>query len=186
MKKILMGVFISTIVLSCNDAKKEEPATTPAAAASETKKAATEILDPSEATAVQDGYAAFAKQDFDGATANYDDNVRHFTAAGDSLIGKQAVKDSYKTLWERIDSIAFEPVIVFPVKINESAAPRYARVGKWVFSWAFVHVKYKNAKKLNFWMHQDYHYGENGKVDQVVQYIDRAPIMEATKDLMKK
>lgn len=185
MKKILMGVFISTIVWSCNDAKKEEPAATPAAAA-ETKKAATEVLDPSEGTAIQDGYAAFAKQDFDGATASYDDNVHHYAAAGDSLIGKQAVKDYYKQLWQTIDSIQFAPVIVLPVKINESSAPQYARVGKWAFSWAFVHVKYKNAKSLNFWMHQDYHYGDNGKVDQVVQYIDRAPIMEATKDLMKK
>lgn len=185
MKKILFGVFISTIVLSCNDAKKEEAAATPAAA-TETKMAATEILDPSEGKAIQDGYAAFAKQDFDGATAAYDDNVRHYAAAGDSLIGKEAVKGSYKELWQRIDSIEFSPVIVLPVKINESTAPQYARVGKWAFSWAFVHVKYKNAKRLNFWMHQDYHYGDNGKVDQVVQYIDRAPIMEATKDMMKK
>lgn len=187
MKKILLGVFISTFVLSCNDAKKEEPATatTPATGAAEAKKPASEVLDPSESDAVKNAFAAFAKGDWAGTAASYDDNVRHYTGAGDSLIGKQAVIDSYKALWQVIDSISFSPVIAMPVRVNESQS-QYDRTGKWVFSWAFIHVKYKNAKKLNMWMHQDFHYGDNGKIDQVIQYLDQVPIREATKDLMKK
>jgi hypothetical protein len=40
-------------------------------------------------------------------------------------------------------------------------------------------VKYKNGKKLAFWVHTDYHYDANNKIDRAVQYIDRAPINSA-------
>ena len=41
----------------------------------------------------------------------------------------------------------------------------------------------KNGKWLHFWMHTDYHYDDAGKVNTVVQFIDRHPIMEATKGM---
>jgi len=42
-----------------------------------------------------------------------------------------------------------------------------------------VNVKYKNGKKLSFWIHSDFHYNAEDKVDIYIQYIDRAPINAA-------
>jgi hypothetical protein len=119
-------------------------------------------------------------------TANYDDNARFLWSGGDSAVGKAAIMDYWKGRWKLIDSLNFSDIILLPVKINESQSPQYATPGKWVLAWTFSHVKYKNGKTLHFWVHTDYHYNDAGKIDATIQYIDRQPIVEATKDLMKK
>src|SRR6188768_2463707 len=183
MKKILFGVFISTIFISCAEKAEDKPATTESATptTTETKKAATEVLDLSEADGVKAGFAALASRDVNAMVASYDDNVAYRWSGGDSAIGKKAVTDYWNARLKLIDSISFSEVIVLPIKINESQSPQYATLGKWVLAWNFTHVKYKNGKWLHFWVHTDYHYNDAGKVDAVVQYIDRQPINAATK-----
>ena len=185
MKKILFGVFISTIFISCAEKAEDKPATTetPAPTTTETKKAATEVLDLSEADGVKAGFAALASRDVNAMVASYDDNVAYRWSGGDSAIGKKAVTDYWNARLKLIDSLSFSEVIVLPIKINESQSPQYATLGKWVLAWNLTHVKYKNGKWLHFWVHTDYHYNDAGKVDAVVQYMDRHPIMEATKGM---
>jgi hypothetical protein len=101
----------------------------------------------------------------------------------DSVMGKEAVIDYWNGRLKLIDSLSFSDVILLPIRVNESQSPKYARLGKWVFAWNFSHVKYKNGKWLHFWVHTDYHYNDAGKVDVVMQYIDRQPIMMATKGM---
>lgn len=185
MKKILFGVFISLFFISCAEKAEEKPASDTSAPTAETKKPATEVLDLSEADEVRAGSTAFLKGDIDGMTASFDDNVRYFFSGGDSLIGKQKVKDYYTGRWKLFDSVMYSETILLPIRINESQSPQYATLGKWVLSWNFVHVKYKNGKWVHFWIHTDYHYNDAGKVNTVVQYIDRQPIMEATKGMAK-
>ena len=183
MKKFLFGVLISAIFISCADKAEEKTTSETSAPTTETKKPATEVLDLSEADGVKAGLAAFTKGDIDGMTANFDDNIRYFFSGGDSLIGKQKVKDYYTGRWKIIDSVMYSETILLPVRINESQSPQYATLGKWVFCWNLAHVKYKNGKWLHFWIHTDYHYDDAGKVNTVVQFIDRHPIMEATKGM---
>ena len=183
MKKFLFGVLISTIFISCADKAEEKTTSETPAPITETKKAATEVLDLSEADGVKAGLAAFTKGDIDGMTANFDDNVRYIFSGGDSLIGKQKVKDYYTGRWKLIDSIMYSENVVLPIRINESQSPKYATPGKWVLNWTFAHVKYKNGKWIHFWIHTDYYFNDAGKVATVVQYIDFHPIREATKGM---
>ena len=46
--------------------------------------------------------------------------------------------------------------------------------GNGVFYWGLWSVKYKNGKKITFWMHNANHFNDAGKVDQVGQFLDRA------------
>lgn len=188
MRKVLFGVFISAFLIACNNEKKDDQssASGSTAPAPEMKKAATEVLDLSEADGVKASFAALTKGDVDGMTANYDDNIHYYWSGGDSVVGKTAAADYWKGRWKLLDSLTLSEVVVLPIKINESQSPQYARVGKWVLAWTFSHAKYKNGKTLHFWVHTDFHYNDAGKIDVAVQYIDRYPIMEATKDLMKK
>ena len=184
MKKVFFGVFISAFLIACNEKADDKQATsTNETLSASEKKPATEVLDLGEADGVKAGVAAFTKGDIDGMTATYDDNIRYYFSGGDSLIGKQAVKDYYTGRWKLIDSITYSEQIYLPIRINESQSPKYATAGKWVLSWALGHVKYKNGKKLNLWIHTDYYYNDAGKVATVVQYLDRHPIMEATKGM---
>jgi len=184
MKKVLLGVFISAFLIACNNEKKDDkPATDTGTAPVSEKKAASELLPLSEGDGVKAAMAAFSKGDIETMTTNYDDNIRFLWSSGDSLIGKQAVKDYYTGRWKLIDSLDFSEQIVLPVKVNEMQTATNPTPGKWVLHWAFAHVKYKNGKKIHFWIHNDYHYNDAGKVDVAIQYIDRAPILEATKGL---
>jgi len=68
--------------------------------------------------------------------------------------------------------------IWLPMKVNRpQQGPDMP--GNWLLSWNMVDVKYKNGKKLSFWVHSLQHYNNNDKVDRYIQYIDRAPIVKA-------
>ena len=184
MKKFILGVLISALFFSCKDKAEEKPAPTEATLASaDTKKPPTEVLDISEADVVKAGSQALANKDVAGMTANYADDVRYLWSGGDSAIGKKAVMDYWTGRMNIIDSINFLETILLPIRINESQSPKYATTGKWVLAWNLSHVKYKNGKTIYFWVHTDYHFNDEGKINTVVQYIDRAPIMAATKGL---
>lgn len=182
MKKILLGVFISAFLFACNNEKKDD-STVATTTSSDDKKPAIEVLDMSATGPVKQSFDAFSRGDIDGFTANLDDNVRLQWSSGDSLIGKQAVKDYYNGRWKLIDSLSFSEHILLPIQMNESQSPQYAPTGKWVLHWTFAHVKYKNGKKIDFWVHNVNHYNAAGKIDFLGQYMDRGQLMEATRGL---
>lgn len=190
MKKMFILAASCMLLFACSDEKKDEPktgeSTTTADAGKDKKPAATEILDLGEGDVVKKSFAAFTKGDIDGMTADFDDNIRYTWSGGDSAIGKKAVQDYYKTRWSLIQSLNFSNEIILPLQVNESQQPKVAPPGKWVLYWAQVDVTYKNGKKLTFWSHNVNHLNSGGKIDYVGQYIDFAPLKEATKDLMKK
>ena len=130
--------------------------------------------------------AAFENKDVEAYTANMDDNIKFRWSGGDSLVGKQAVKDYYTARFSIIDNIKFSNPIFLPVMANASPNGGATPGGKWMLNWYKVNVKYKNGKAIMFWVHNAMHYNDAGKVDESAQYIDRHPIMEATKDLVKK
>jgi len=187
MKKFFLVVIAATVLIACNNKKSDEKTegtdTTKTTMSSTDKKPATEILDLSAADPVTKSITAFSKGDLDGMVADYADNVRYTWSSGDSLIGKQAVKDYYAGRWKLIDSISFSNDIKLPLMVNESQQPLAAPPGKWVLYWTMTNVKYKNGKKLTFWQHSVNHFNDAGKIDFVGMYLDRHPIMEATKGM---
>jgi len=186
MRKIFILAASCMIFFACSnkkdDKKKEEGTTT----TTDGKKPATELLAVSEGDLVKRSFDAFAKGDIDGMTADFDDNIRYTWSNGDSLIGKQAVKDYYKGRWNLIQSISFSNHIILPLQVNESQQPEVAPPGKWVLYWQMSDVTYKNGKNIKFWSHSVNHLNDAGKIDFAGLYMDRHPIIEATKDLMPK
>ena len=187
MKKILILAAGCVLLFACNNEKKDESKTEGTSTTkTDGKKPAAELLDMSAGDQVKASSQSFSKGDIDGMTANFDDNILYMWSGGDSIRGKQAVKDYWTGRWKIIESLNFSNDIILPVQLNESQAPQYAPPGKWVLHWFMVDVTYKNGKKLNFWNHTVNHYNEAGKVDYVAVYQDRHPIIEATKDLVQK
>ncbi len=182
MRKILLFVISSIALSACDNDKKDEPAATTTVSSSD-KKAAMEIMDMSSADGVKSSYAAFAKGDIDGMTANFDDNIRYTWSGGDSLVGKKAVQDYWKSRWSIIDSLSFDEPIIVPVLANEQQS-KYAPTGKWILYWTLVNAKYKNGKKIMFWLHSVNHLNDAGKVDFVGNYYDRAPINKVTEGMV--
>jgi hypothetical protein len=182
MKKIFSVIFIAAILFACNNETEKEGA----AAAPETKTdkpaAPVElIMDSNLVNAVKATQKAFENKDIDAYTANMADDVRFNWSSGDSLVGKQAVKDYYTGRFAVIDNISFSNDTFLPVMAYQSPNGGVTSTGKWMLHWYTVDVKYKNGKSLNFWVHTTSHYNDAGKIDQIGQYIDRKPIAEASK-----
>jgi hypothetical protein len=186
MKSIFIIATCCALFSACNNDKKDDKTgEVKTVTGMDAKKPASELLDMTNADPVKNALAAFARKDVDAMTADYDDNIRYTWSGGDSAIGKQAVKDYYAGRIKLIDNISFSNEIALPVQVNVSQQPMYAPAGKWVLYWVQTHVKYKNGKELTFWQHSVNHFNTANKIDYIGMYLDKHPIMEATKDLMK-
>lgn len=121
----------------------------------------------------------FESGDYDSWKNYFSDSAVYIYSAGDSIQGKEAIASYWKDRrTQYIDSIAFSNDIWIPININ---TPQQGpdMPGVWLLNWQQVDVKYKSGKSLNFWMHSDYHFNEQDKVDRAVIYVDRAPIRDA-------
>ena len=151
------------------------------------KTATTSGTKPAQAEFADVKYTTMGKQmmqqleagNIDRWVNNFADNAVYTWSSGDSLAGKTAIADYWKNRRANVvDSIHFSNDIWVPLKVIEpQRGPDVP--GVWLLSWNQVNVKYKNGKKLQFWVHTDYHYDANNKIDRAVQYIDRAPINAA-------
>jgi hypothetical protein len=180
MKKILIIASAGFILLACNNSKTESDNKMASGATdSSAVKQQAEFADSKYTDLGKQQLAKFESGDIDGWVNGFADNAVYAWSAGDSLAGKKAITDYWKDRrMNVIDSIKFTNDIWLPIKVNTpQRGPDMP--GVWLLSWYQVDVKYKSGKKLTFWVHNDFHYDSNDKVDRAVQYIDRAPINAA-------
>lgn len=169
------------LMLACNNEKTDDTKTgeTTVSSADGKKPEQSEFADARYTEWGKKMTAQLSSGDVDGWASYYADNAVFQWSAGDSLGGKEAITKYWK---ERrlnvIDSLTFSNDIWLPIKVN---VPQQGpdQPGVWLLSWYQVNVKYKNGKKLVFWVHTDHHFDANDKIDRTIQYIDRAPIHAA-------
>lgn len=177
MRKIFFCACACALFMGCGN---EQPAaeTETAVVASAAPQPA-EIADQKYAEIGKGNLAAMSAGDVDTWMNSFADNARYFWNGGDSLVGKDAITAYWKKRrGEVIDSIRFDEQIWLPVKVNQPQQAIQAP-GVWLLGWYRTTVKYKNGKTISQWMHVDYHFDASDKVDQVVHYVDRAPINAA-------
>lgn len=181
MKKIFLGFILSGMLIACNNSSTTTGNNTMVKGDSSTKATPpAEFTDAKYADWGKQSMHKFESGDIEGWADMFADNAVYAWSAGDSLAGKKAIIDYWKNRRANvIDSIHFSNDIWLPIKINQpQKGPD--RPGVWLLSWYQVNSKYKSGKKLQFWVHTDYHYDSSDKVDRAIQYIDRAPINAAT------
>ncbi|MGZ3845037.1 MAG: nuclear transport factor 2 family protein [Flavisolibacter sp.] len=179
MKKVFYCLFLSGFLLSCNNSKTE--ADKPMVKdASDTKPPQSEMADAKYSDMGRQMMQKFESGDIDSWGNMFADNAVYLWSAGDSVAGKKAITDYWKNRrMNVIDSIHFSNDIWLPIKVNQpQKGPDLA--GTWLLSWYQVSAKYKTGKSVGFWVHTDYHFDANDKIDRAVQYIDMAPIKAAT------
>jgi hypothetical protein len=183
MRKKLSLAIGCCILLACNnnktaDATASTPADTTSAAKVMEPKAA-EFADAKYVDMGKKDLEQFANGDIDGWLSSFGDHARFNWSSGDSLVGKAAITSYWKERRTKvIDSISYTNDIWLPIKVNKpQKGPDVA--GVWLLGWYQAHVKYKNGKRLVFWVHADNHYDSTDKIDLKVEYIDRAPINKA-------
>jgi hypothetical protein len=184
MKRIVPFVAGCLCIMACNNHTANQAGTkdsTAMAAAAPKMPPQAEFADQKYVDLGKKANALFEKGDMDAWLDQFSDSAVYRWSGGDSLIGKAAIVKYWKDRRANvIDSIHFENDIWLPIKVNQpQKGPDVA--GIWLLGWEQPFVKYKNGKKITFWIHTDSHYDKNDKVDILIQYIDRAPINAALK-----
>jgi hypothetical protein len=182
MKEISVLAAVCFILLSCNN-QPQKPTTDETkdtmTTVKETKTPQSEFADARYAEMGKKGLDQLSSGTLDPWLDAFADNAIYRWSSGDSLVGKTAIANYWRERRTKIiDSIQFTNDIWLPLKVNRSQKGPDVP-GIWLLGWYQVNVKYKNGKKLLFWVHADQHYNSSDKIDLYIQYIDRAPINKA-------
>jgi hypothetical protein len=184
MKRIFLLAFGYALIASCTGSSSGGQQTAPAdSSATSMSTPATpqpvEFADSKYTDMGKQQMAALSGGDIDKWLSMFADNAKYYWNGGDSLIGKADITKYWTDRRKNvIDSLTFSNDIWLPVKVNQPQQQIQAP-GVWLLSWYQVRSKYKNGKTMSQWIHTDYHFDANDKVDIVIQYIDRAPIIAA-------
>ena len=181
MKRILFFVASCAIIAACNNKAADTTAAktdSSSATANEPKTAPpAEFADQKFVEIGKKMSEQFASGNMDEWASNFADNAVYRFSAGDSLAGKEAIVNYWKgRRMSVIDSISFNNNVWLPIKVNKSQNEKADTPGNWLLNWYLVNVKYKNGKKLMLAVHVDSHFDSSDKIDQVIHYMDTAPI----------
>jgi hypothetical protein len=179
MRKVFLGFFLAVFLFACNNNKTEGDKPLIKDAADTKNLPQSEFADAKYTEWGKEMLKKFEDGDVEGWASMFADNAVYSFSAGDSLAGKKAIVDYWKNRRANVDSVKFSNDIWLPIKVNVPQKGPDAP-GVWLINWYQVDAKYKTGKKLTFWVHTDFHFDQNNKIDRIVQYIDRAPIQAAT------
>lgn len=171
MKKLIVFALFLGIIWSCTQPEKEAEVAAPV-------PQAVEFADTTYIVKCKEGLAFMTAGDMDGFVKNFAENGIYRFNNGDSIAGKAAITAYWKDRRANsIDKIEFSNDVWLSLRINESTG--IPRKGNWVLSWYNVAATYKTGKSMSQWIHTVYHFDDNGNIDEVIQYLDRVPIMAA-------
>lgn len=178
MKKWLLALIAPLLLFSCQTRTAEgaEGKDEDVSAKLATADGAAEFADSKYTEIGMRHSIMFENGNIDGWSNLFADNAVMQWSNGDSLSGKKAIADYWKDRRAKvIESIDISNEIWLPVKVNKSQA-KVDMPGVWLLHWHQFTAKYKNGKTLTGWIHTDFHFNDQNKVDRMVQYMDRAPI----------
>jgi hypothetical protein len=178
----ILTALVFFLMLACNNQQKTDADTKTASASADSSSAKPQQAEFADAKYADMGkalLAQFENGNIDEWSKVFAGNAVWTWSAGDSLAGKEKIVEYWKKRRSNlIDSLKFTNDIWLPIKVNiPQKGPDLP--GVWLLSWYQASVKYKQGKKLTFWVHTDFHFDSTNKIDRVIEYIDRAPLNKA-------
>jgi len=175
MKNLLAALCLMAIIASCSAPTQEaETADTPPPPPPPSR--GIELGDESLIDIAKQGLDAMTAQDLDGFTAAFTDDAVYQFNSGDSLAGIDQIREYWQGRMDVIETISFSQEIFLPVTVTEYQA---AGPGDWVLAWFNVQATYSGGGAMGQSIHTAYHFTADKKIDRVVQWLDRVPIMQA-------
>jgi hypothetical protein len=175
MKTFFTLLLVPAILFSCQTRTAEGKGESNALSGATADNAA-EFADPKYTEIGRRHTTMFENGNIQGWAQMFADNAVLVWSGGDSLVGKKAITDYWLNRRDNVvDSIDISNEIWLPVKVNKSQQEADLP-GVWLLSWHQFTTKYRNGKTLTGWVHSDYHFNDDDKVDRWIQYLDRGPV----------
>lgn len=174
MNKFVLIVCCCFLMVNCKkEASKEEMGTV--STAEDTVAKPSELADSKYIEIGEKILADMEKGDMDSWMEVYADNAVYDLSGGDSLVGKPAIASYWKQRRANvIEKISFKDKTWLPINIDKPESVKTK--GTWLHGWFKGTVKNKNENEATHWVHIDYHFDSNDKIDRVIQYVDRTVV----------
>lgn len=177
MKNLVVLIALMIFLWSCNQPKPEE---TVQEAVVPEAPAPLAFGDMKRSDLCKEAMTQMSNGNVEGFVSSFADDAIYRFNAGDSLVGKSAITTYWKERRTNvIDKLEFSNFIWLAIDVNESR--QGVRTGNWLLSWYKTSATYKSGKSMTQWMHTLYHFNAEGKIDEVIHYLDRAPVNAAAK-----
>jgi ketosteroid isomerase-like protein len=178
MKKLLYCALALPLIWSCNSPKKEEPVKTETPTEAVAQRPI-DFADERFSNICKDGLMKLGNGDVDGYLSNFAEDAIYRWNNGDSLAGKSEIAKFWNDRRKNvITKLEFSDDIWLSMMVTD-ANTQNVRKGNWVLSWYTVNASYKTGKSMKQSMHILYHFNNNEKIDEVIQFVDRQPIIAA-------
>ena len=177
MKVIFATILASALFFACEDKPSAVMSDTPTPETVMTPPPV-EFADAKYIEIGKQGLANLSSGNISGWMSDFSDNAVYVWNNGDSLVGKAAISEYWtQRRTEIIQSLTFSNEVWLPIKVNQPQSVEQA--GLWLLSWHKTDATYKTGKSMTQWIHTDFHFDSNDKIDRVIQYLDRASIAAA-------
>ena len=169
MKKTLIALA-ALCLFACNSST--EPAKTEMSTIPDSAGVKSKILPDTENQSTRDIIKAYEDGNLEAFLAPMADSVKiYYPGPGDSLVGKDALKQFFKLRQDSVVSAKMEAPVFLAVDSQDNIA---VAPGKWLMSWYLWNIKYKNGKTALFNIQATHHINAAGKVDIGIWYYDVA------------
>lgn len=172
MKNLAYYAAIAAVLISCNPSTEQ-------AADSEgvSMPMPLELAGPMYRDVAKEGLMYLTEKNVDGFIDKFSDNAVYRFNNLDSLSGKESIRAYWEDRMANvIESLEISDDVWLPLKVNQS---ENVRKGDWVLNWSRVKATYATGKSMTQLIHTVYHFDIDGKIDQVTQFVDQAPILSA-------
>lgn len=178
MKKVMLALLCMAMLWACT-----KPSDDTTEGTTEPPKDATppqaEFADPKYSEMTKQALDQLAQGNVEAFGNSLADSAIYYWNSGDSVAMKSAIVNYWKDRRGKvIDTISYVDDIWFSIRVNKPQKGPDAP-GVWVLGWTNTSVTYQNGKSIRMWIHTDYHFNKQDKIDRIIQYIDRAVINAA-------
>jgi hypothetical protein len=184
MKKLFVFALLCFLVFSCNSRQGSVGNSDSSANSADTVYKDHRQFEFADAKYTDLGKAAmseFQRGDIDRWLTYYADAAVIHQSPVDSLSGKVEIAKLWKERRRmQTGSITIENDIWLPLIVHKPKNRDDLKEGIWLLNWHHVNLEYKNGKRQIFWVHTDFHFDTNNKIDIMLEYFDPGPILGGT------
>lgn len=168
MKNFVILSIVSILVSCSNNSEKQEQALSQ-------KVSGVEFADFKLIEVGKKAMNDFAQGNIESWVDAFSEDAVFSWSNGDNIKGKTNILNYWiDRRTNVIDTYEYSNDFWLPIKSSEPILA--SSNGYWLFLWCKVNIKYKDGRKIETWIHNDYHFNSDSKIDKFIHYVDREAI----------
>lgn len=170
--RISAVIFISVFVSVCFSCKEQ---------AKETDTKPVDSASTKLTNIAKESIKNFAAGDIESFVSQFSEDATFHWSNGKSITGRSELKNYWTERRKKlIKSYSYSGDVWLYSRLQKEDSV-YLK-GDWVFALLEAEITYSTGKKIKVWMHNDFHFTEDKKIDKMIHYVDHETVGKASSD----